>query len=107
MRAPAVDEWRAATRRFEPKREQTALAWPSTFAMKDPVAIALQPKLPDPSLNDLTARGSSDCRIVIPTHWARPRYIAMKRPRSDSNVFLLSPSRVVFTRWSEPVRHAS
>src|SRR5216117_3286714 len=37
-----------------------------------------------------------------PTHRAAPRYIDMKRSRSDSNVFRLSPSRVVFTRWPEP-----
>src|SRR5260370_42684774 len=30
-----------------------------------------------------------------PTHQAAPRYIAMKRSRSDSKVFRLSPSRVV------------
>ena len=42
-----------------------------------------------------------------PTHRAAPRYIDMKRSRSDSKVFRLSPSRVVFTRWPEPVRHAS
>src|SRR2546428_3890515 len=31
----------------------------------------------------------------------------MKCSRSDCSVFRLSPSRVVFTRWPEPVRHAS
>src|SRR5213596_623291 len=31
----------------------------------------------------------------------------MKCSRSDSKVFRLSRSRVVFTRWPEPVRHAS
>src|SRR5439155_18196080 len=46
-------------------------------------------KLPDPSLNDLTARSSSDCRAVIPPHRrAGPRYIAMKRSRSDSKSFV-------------------
>src|SRR5438128_12228350 len=39
-----------------------------------------------------------------PTHRAALRYIDMKRSRSDSKVFRLSPSRVVFTRWPEPVQ---
>jgi len=57
---------------------------------------------------DQTTRSSGDGRVVIPTHrQAGPRYIAMKRARSDSKVFRLSPSRVVFNRWSEPDRQAS
>src|SRR6266571_6884337 len=41
-------------------------------------------------------------RVPILLTGAAPRYIDMKRSRSDSNVFRLSPSRVVFTRWPEP-----
>src|SRR5213596_2078196 len=46
-------------------------------------------------------------RVPILLTGAAPRYIDIKRSRSDSKVFRLSPSRVVFTRWPEPVRHAS
>src|SRR3989442_15628492 len=42
-----------------------------------------------------------------PTHRAAPRYIDMKRSRSDCEVFRLSPSMVVFTRCREPDSTAS
>jgi hypothetical protein len=82
-------ERRAATRRFEPRREQTALAWLSTLARKTGWPSRFSRSSPIRRSMNLTARSSIDCRIVIPTHRARLMYIAMKRPRSDSKVFRL------------------
>jgi len=81
--------------------------WQREWAFSGLLKLIRTTKLPDPSL-DLAAHSISDYRVVIPTHCqAGPRYIAMKCARSDSKVFRRSPSRVVFTRWSEPDRHAS